>query len=155
MTHVSHPLITVFIGHSNQLNLEYISQFLKMSDNLKTFCILIILLISVSIDCENQRQNWCSLINPNGVYKGLGIYRRYNSWDYQSNELVMFNRAGAEWLFDVTFDQKKQTFNIIMRDNSVKKIDDKGVVHRFGIFDYVWSERLWDCRVQTSVKHFE
>ena len=122
-----------------------------MSDILKMFCLLILLSISDSIDCENQRQNWCSIVKPKGVYKGLGLYLRY--YENKTEDLVMFNRLGTEWLFDVTFDQQNRSFNIEIKGNSVKYTVNKGIVDRFGVYEYL--NHSWDCRVETTVKYFK
>ena len=120
------------------------------SKTLKMFCLLILLLFCVSIDCQNQTLKWCSLIKPNGIYKGLGIYRRF--FENRTDQLVMFNKAGAEWLFDVTSDYRTGVFNISV--NSVKNIPGKGVVYRFGTFHDIenTTKKSMDCRVETAVK---
>ena len=127
---------------------EFKSNSNHFSNSLKMFCLLILLLISVSIDCENHRQHLCSLIKPNGTYKGLGIYKRF--FENYSEEFVMFNRAGAEWLFDVTSANMTGLFNIKLRADSVKNVQDRGVAYRFS--SYHLSQTPMDCRVETAVK---
>ena len=111
-----------------------------------------ILLLIVSINCED----WCPYVKPNGTYRGLGIYHRYR--DSSGNaDFVMYNRAGYEWLFDLTYiGNQKYVFEL--RNNSHKPIDDKLVVYRFAIYEkrYIgsppWISQYLDCTVKKKVK---
>ena len=86
---------------------------------------LLILICLSAVKCEN----WCPFVKPNNNYKGLGIYRRF--YRQTSNEYVMFNRAGAEWLFRITYDEQNKAFGLQF-NNSVKRIQDDQVLYRFG-----------------------
>ena len=118
------------------------------------FSILTLILIAVGVDCYD----WCPLVKPNGTYRGLGIYRRFRDSDGNS-DFIMYNRFGAEWRFDLHPDNKSHP--IVMWDNTVKEIDDKEVVNRFGVYGGVIKKPVSatnpvvyisiDCAVKTIV----
>ena len=125
------------------------NHFLKA---LKMFCLLILLLVTFSIDCQNQTQDMCPIIKPNGNYEGLGIYRGYY-WDKRriTSDYVMYNRAGSQWLFGVTFDEMTRSFDIKMIANSVHTTQHREVVHRFSTY-HTMSSLYMDCWVEKAVK---
>ena len=110
--------------------------------------VIILILSSLFMECENQEmKSWCPLIKPNVPYNGLGIYRRFLD-DSGNSDLVMFNRAGSEWLFTLTVRENHYHINLV--PDSVKKVEDKGVVNRFATFEK--SKGYKDCTVKTTVK---
>ena len=113
---------------------------------------LILILISVSIDC----QKWCPLIETNGTYSGLGIYHRFRNYEGEA-DFVMFNRAGDEWLFDVIYNGSDK-YDIDLLYNTVKHIEsNKRIVYGFGLYRNVWDlvgfpvRTLLDCSVTQRV----
>ena len=101
----------------------------------------ILLLIFVSINCENSviiattdQLKWCPLIQTNGTINELGICHRFRD-SLINAEYVMFNRAGAEWLFNVTYNKTNDKYGINLLYNTTKyKVE--GFVHRYGLFSY-------------------
>ena len=61
--------------------------------------ILLLILMSIPIHCK---PDWCQFVRKDGVYNGLGIYRRYI--DDKPN-LRLYNRIGFEMGFEVTSDE--------------------------------------------------
>ena len=111
---------------------------------------LILILTSVSIDCEN----WCPYIKPNDTYKSLRMYYRFRN-DEGEADFVMYNRAGAEWLFNVTHNGSDK-YDIHLLYNTVKHTVDEAVLHRFGVLTKikkrVWPVIVysdWDCTVSS------
>ena len=97
------------------------------------FCILLLLLIPVSIDSHTTNQtDWCQHIHTNGKLKDLGIYHRFRNGEGEG-DYVMYNRAGAEWLFNITFDGSDE-YGIKWLKNTIEYIEDEGIVHRFGLY---------------------
>ena len=84
------------------------------------------------IECED----WCPLIAPDGNYKELGVTRHWKGFEERDAELVMFNRYGNEWLFNITADDNysPQSVRIEMIEGSVRKGPDSDVINRFGIY---------------------
>ena len=122
------------------------------------FYILVLILISVSIDSQTTYQSkWCQHIQTNGTSKELGIYHRFRNGKGEG-DYVMFNRAGAEWLFNITRNGSDK-YHIIWRFNETKLIEDKGIVYRFGIYrimpiDFGQTLFMWrDCYVRDKVKN--
>ena len=114
------------------------------------FYILILLLISISIKCEN----WCQRVKPNGTYKGLGIYHQFQALETDS-QFIMFNRAGAQWPFDVTYDGSDK-YDINWRFNEFKHYKDDGVLYRFGMYEKHFNfpahiTTFLDCTVRNKV----
>ena len=119
----------------------------------------ILILSSVSIFCVDSvviPQDWCHYVKPNGTYKGLRIYRRFLNKKGEA-DYVMFNRAGDEWLFNVTHIESDE-YGIRLLDNTVKHIEsNKGTVYRFGIYckqegRLSDSFTYLDCTVRQRVK---
>ena len=88
--------------------------------------ISILLLISVSINCED----WCPLIQTNGTYKGLGIYKQFYEADIEKYNLVMFNRAGDDWHFKTG----KDDYIIEMLNGTLYPKASTGYAYRFSIY---------------------
>ena len=122
-------------------------------------CISIVILISVSIDSMDSvviPKDWCPYVKPNGTYKGLGIYPRFRTTDVKEIDFVMFNRAGDEWLFNITHIGSDK-YDIHLLDNTVKHTGYEGVLHKFGIFIHKRTSgrldiKYWDCSV-TSLQN--
>ena len=118
--------------------------------------ISILLLISVSINCEDSvfiPPDWCPYIKPNGTYKGLAIYRRYRSLEEKESDFVMFNRAGDEWLFKFEY-KGKDNYDIHVLNDTLKRNTSEGVLFRFGIYRKRESigRQYLDCSVKQRVK---
>ena len=120
--------------------------------------ISILLLISVSINCEDSvviPRDWCPIVKPNGTYKGLRIYHRFLDIN-GSEEYVMFNSAGDEWLFKLGYNGSEYDINIL--DDTLKHNTSEGVDYRFGIYfkEGTWLSRAvsLDCAVRQIVKTF-
>ena len=123
--------------------------------------ISILILISFSIDCQTpttDQLKWCPLIQTNGTSKELGIYHRFRNKGGEA-DFVMFNRAGDEWLFNVTHN-RSQEYDIHLLYNTVKHIEsNKGIAYRFGLYRHVLDKTtgipvrtLHDCSVRQRVK---
>ena len=80
----------------------------------------------------SECQDWCPFVKPNDTYKGLGIYRRFISTN--QSDLLMFNRAGHQWKFDITSesDLPLEDMSLRMIVDSVENTTDENVVLRFG-----------------------
>ena len=111
------------------------------------FCVLILILISISVDCVD----WCPYVKPNGNYKGLRIYRRYLDSEGKA-ELVMNNRDRYEWLFELRKPGKDGKYLIDFRNETIKSIDETRVFHRFGIVVQITGIYL-NCAVETPVEN--
>ena len=97
--------------------------------------ISILLLISVSINCEDSvvsPLDWCPIVKPNGTYKGLGIYHRFHSVKGEAN-FVMFNSAGDEWIFELGYNRSHE-YGIEMLSHTLKRNTSEGVDYRFSIY---------------------
>ena len=99
-----------------------------------------------------QCYEWCPLVKPNGTYEGLGFYHHFV--ELGTGDYVMFNRAGSEW--NVKFQSDKQ-LTLSLLNNSVKSVEDKGILYKFGTFAKYESKlgkpggRPRDCSVITTV----
>ena len=114
--------------------------------------ISILLLISVSMNCEDL----CPHIQQNGTNKGLGIYHRFRSTDEKDADFVMFNGAGYEWRFGLSYNEKDK-YQIHMLNDTVKPTTGEGVAYRFGLyFIEGWMPKTYayiDCSVRDKVKN--
>ena len=122
--------------------------------SIRSSILIIVLMVSMS-ECED----WCSLIKPNGSYKGLGIYHRWYERHEGKAEYVMFNRAGYEWKFEITGSPQTglKEMNISLIEGSLKRVDDRNVVNRFGIYVEEGSlpslkDYVGECSVLESVE---
>ena len=87
------------------------------------FAILVLILMSSQINCHSI----CDTIKPNGVFKGLQIYRKYAE-KRVDHCLVMNNRNGTEWMFKITSDENSLEMNDSMVTTNVSAL------YRFGHF---------------------
>ena len=118
-------------------------------------CISILLLISISINCETNQTNWCPLIQTNGTYNEIGTYHRFLNNQGKADS-VMFNRAGDKWLFDVLRNGSDE-YDIHLMYDTVKHTEEKGILYRFSIYHSypVFLGRgvvRRDCAVRKKVK---
>ena len=90
--------------------------------------ILTLILLSTSVRCYD----WCPLVKPNGNYGGLGLFHRFaDSLTDSGKDYVVFNRAGHEWSAQF---KSATDLTLEMIDSSVKAVEDKGIVNKFGTF---------------------
>ena len=113
--------------------------------------ILIFLFVIDSNTCED----WCPLIkHTNGTYRGLGIYRYFNS--ETDSTLVMHNRDGIQWYFNITSPGIENRMRIEMIENSSKPLKSDNtseVVHRFGVFEkQMETTYVRNCEVLSYVR---
>ena len=91
--------------------------------------ILIFLFIIDSNTCED----WCPLIkHPNGTFRGLGIYRYFKN--ETDSTLVMHNRNGIQWNFNITSPGIEGQMKIELIENSSKTLisdNNSEVIYRF------------------------
>ena len=96
----------------------------------KMTAILISILFFSLIEC----QDWCPLIRPNLKYEGLGITNQWNSLNAKDLKLVMYNKAGKEWVFKITGPHYTlKDMRIQLEKNSVAETNGI-VLIRFGVF---------------------
>ena len=129
----------------------------KFSMSSKMILFFVFTLSLTSISCED----WCSLIKPNGTYKGLGMYRYFEVQDKGIGSFLMYNRAGAEWKFQINYTDDMLSLKMI--ENSTKESANEDVVHRIGFYIFHRSDPLkdkkqgsvFDCTIKTAVRlHF-
>ena len=80
--------------------------------------------------------DWCSLIAPDGNYRELGITRHWKSLDDSDSELVMYNKVGDEWLFDIIAekDYSPQNMSVRMVGGTQREGSEENVIIKFGIY---------------------
>src|SRR4051812_25186443 len=77
-----------------------------------------------------ESEDWCSLIQPNGSYNGLGISEMWTN--LTESHYIIFNRAGHMWKFDIDISGGvPQNISIKMMPKSVETTDPT-IIHRFG-----------------------
>ena len=94
--------------------------------------VLIIILITHLSVC----QDWCSIITTNGIYRGLGAYRRWYATKEDKSEFVMFNRWDYEWKFTIEGSRgaNLSAMHIRIVDNSLKSGTNSTVSQRFSLY---------------------
>ena len=105
----------------------------------KTNSSIIFCFFFASIKCKD----WCLLIAPDGNSRELGITRQWKSLDDGDVDLVMYNRVGNEWVFDIIAekDYSPQNMSVRMFDRSQRKGPEKDVIIKFGIYARLKSGR--------------
>ena len=87
-----------------------------------------------------QCYDWCLLIAPDGNYRELAITRHWKTTDENSGELVMYNKVGDEWLFEIIpGNYSPQNMSLRMVERSQRDGPKSNVVIKFGIFGRVKS----------------
>ena len=71
--------------------------------------------------------DWCLLIAPDGNYRELGITRHWETTDENSDEFVMYNKGGDEWLFDIISgtDYSPQNMSVQINEWSKREVVPK------------------------------
>src|ERR1700712_4121925 len=101
--------------------------------SLKAIPIILTILMSTSIECHS----WCQYIMSNGIYRGLGIYRLYETDRGNStlqHSLRMFNKAGKEWRFNIDFEGD---MSIKLNESSITVGTESDVPHKFVLMNEI------------------
>ena len=95
-----------------------------------------IILIAISLPLISS-EDLCQLIAPNGSFKGLGIYKRYEYKEFLKAVFLgywMYNKQGMEWkvMFEIN---ETNDVNIEVDYQSIQAINTS-IIKRLGLFTY-------------------